>query len=281
MKIEECCVTCLMNRQKELTDDPVYLKTVKEMLNNRPENMAAPVMVYHFNQFYEQYFGKKNESMKREKKQYNDLVLSMVEDIKHIIETSGNPLLTAFRFARTGNYIDFGALREVEEEKFLTLLEEQQLTQEDLQTWQSFIDQCKTAKTFLYIHDNCGEVVLDKLFIHELHISFPQMTIYSLVRGDEALNDVTPADAAYVHLEEEAIVISNGLPLSGTDYSLLPADVKSIFDSADIILSKGQGNYETLAGRGHHIFYAFLCKCQVFLYHFKVPKFTGLFIEEK
>ena len=68
--------------------------------------------------------------------------------------------------------------------------------------------------------------------------------------------------------------------MAGTVYEMLPDDAKAAMDHADVILAKGQGNYETLSGQGRHIFYSLLCKCDLFTNRFRVPKLTGLLIEE-
>lgn len=77
-----------------------------------------------------------------------------------------------------------------------------------------------------------------------------------------------------------ATVITNGAKIAGTVYSLLSEEGKRAVDSADIILSKGQANYESFAGEGRHAFYALLCKCDLFINRFNVPKLTGIFVEE-
>jgi hypothetical protein len=64
-------------------------------------------------------------------------------------------------------------------------------------------------------------------------------------------------------------------------YEMLPAEAKSVLESSDVILAKGQGNYESMSGQGRHVFYEFLCKCELFTSRFNVPKLTGIFIEEK
>ena len=101
-----------------------------------------------------------------------------------------------------------------------------------------------------------------------------------LVRGGEALNDATREDAEYVGIHKAAEVIDNGLPVGGTIYDMLPEYAKEAVDRADVILAKGQGNYESLSGQGRHIFYSFLCKCELFTSRFHVPKLTGIFVEE-
>ena len=103
----------------------------------------------------------------------------------------------------------------------------------------------------------------------------------ALVRGAEVLNDATADDAAYVGLDKIAKIISNGDAIAGTVYDLMPQTAKKALDEADIILAKGQSNYETMSDQGRHIFYAFLCKCDLFTGRFNVPRLTGIFTEEK
>lgn len=133
-------------------------------------------------------------------------------------------------------------------------------------------------KSFLLLADNCGEIVLDKLFLEQLLIRFPHLTPRVMVRGGEVLNDATEEDARYTGIDQVAQVISNGNTVAGTVCDLLSEEAKIALDTADIVLSKGQGNYETLNGQGRHIFYAFLCKCDYFTGRFSVPKLTGILV---
>ena len=128
---------------------------------------------------------------------------------------------------------------------------------------------------------SCGEIVLDKLFIEQLEKRFPDLSVTVLVRGEEVLNDATPADAKTVGLDLVANVISNGLPIAGTVYTMLPDEAKKALDQADVILAKGQGNYESLSRQGRHIYYSFLCKCELFTNRFSAPLLTGIFCEER
>ena len=101
-----------------------------------------------------------------------------------------------------------------------------------------------------------------------------------MVRGGEVLNDVTAEDAEYTGLSRVAGIVSNGAPVAGTIYDMLSPEAKAALDDADVILAKGQGNYETLGARGRHVFYSMLCKCDLFVERFRVPRFTGIFLEE-
>ena len=101
-----------------------------------------------------------------------------------------------------------------------------------------------------------------------------------MVRGDEVLNDATMEDALQVGLDQWCKIITNGHPVAGTVYEMLSEEGKRVMDEADVILSKGQGNYESLYQQGRHIFYSFLCKCDRFTQRFRVPRLTGIFCEE-
>ena len=279
MKVIESCAKCLYDKQAHLTDDEVYLSEVREILDGRGENDCAPYLVYRFNLAYERRFGKK-ASYAEIKKKYNDLVLSMEEAFREKIARSADPLKTAFLYARVGNYVDFGAMNHVEEDVFLKLFEDVSMREGDQAVFASFLEQCKTASKFLLIADNCGEIVLDKLLLEQLKQNFPNLQFTVMVRGGEALNDATVEDATYVGIDQMAKIVTNGLPLTGAVYELLPQDARQAVDDADVILSKGQGNYEAFSRQGHHAFYSFLCKCELFTERFQVPKLTGIFVEE-
>ena len=279
MRINESCAACLYDKQLHRTDDAVYLGEVRRLIDTRRETDTAPYLVYLFDRAYEERFGKR-ASYRKIKKQYNDLALSMEEAVREKIEVSNEPLETALLCARIGNYIDFGAMNHVDEQTFLRLFENAKAGEPDTAVMKSLFRQCESAESFLLVADNCGEIVLDKLFLTELRRRFPKLDISVMVRGGEVLNDATMEDAEYVGLTQTARVISSGSAAAGTIYSMLSAEARQALDSADVILAKGQGNYESLSHQGRHIFYSFLCKCELFTERFSVPPLTGMLVEE-
>ena len=280
MRINDSCAACLYDKQKNKADDPKYLARIRELLDNRGEDDTSPYMVYRFNKVHEEFFGA-GADYTQVKKTYNDLVLGMEEDLRAEIKNAADPIAKALVMARIGNYIDFGAMNHVDTETFLGLFRDTELREDEKKTYESFLQACARAESFLLLCDNCGEIVLDKLLIEQLSLRFPQLKFYAMVRGGSILNDVTEEDAKYVGLDQAAEIVSNGAPVGGTIYSLLPEEARSVLDGADVILSKGQGNYESLSGRGYHVFYALLCKCDLFTSRFDVPRLTGIFVEEK
>lgn len=279
MRFSDSCAKCMYDRQVKKTDNREYLAEIKRVLDNRPDDITSPQIVDAFNRLHEKYLGPL-PSFSKEKKEYNDLVLSMEADLRNEIDTSEDPLATAIVMSRIGNYIDFGALNKVEKETFLGLFSDTSLREDEKVVYESFCKRCSVAKRFLLLTDNCGEIVLDKLMIEQLRKRFPEISVTVMVRGEDISNDATLEDAKYVGIEAVSTVISNGKRIAGTVYSELSDEAKEAVDEADVILSKGQANYESFAGEGRHAFYLLLCKCDLFINRFKVPRLTGMFIEE-
>ena len=279
MRISESCARCLYNRQKEKTDNPEYLAEIREILDNRKENDTSPYMVYLFNQVHVRFFGS-GANFRSIKKQYNDLVFGMEEALRCEIEKAADPLAKALVMARIGNYIDFGAMNHVDQNEFLALFKDTEMREDDIPVYQVFLRECAAGKSFLLICDNCGEIVLDRLMIEQLKKRFPHLSVKALVRGGEVLNDATREDALYTGLDKVAEIVSNGEAIAGTVYEMMPEDARTALDEADVILAKGQGNYESMSGQGRHVFYIFLCKCDLFTSRFSVPRLTGMFVRE-
>jgi len=136
------------------------------------------------------------------------------------------------------------------------------------------------AKHLVYLTDNCGEIVLDKLLIHILQKLYPYLEITAVVKGGNVLNDATMEDARQVGLTKLIRVTDNGNDIAGTWLHSTKLQTQRIIEAADVILSKGQANYETLRFCGLNIYYLFLCKCEMFAREFGVERFTGMLLNE-
>jgi len=280
MRISPFCEECLYQKERSKSENEDFLKEVRKLLEERDDQVSAPYMIYFFKKLYAKY-GIVEKDWKPIKKQYNDLALSMEESIRKKIFESEDPLARAILYSRIGNYIDFGAMKDVDDSVFLKLFDQGVFSKEDWETYESFALQLKEANNFLLITDNCGEIVFDKLLLKVIKERFPKLHISVMVRGEEALNDATLEDAYDVGIDRYAdTLLTNEKAITGTVYSVLSESSKKVIDQADIILAKGQGNYESLSSQGFHVFYLFLCKCQKFIERFSVPKLTGMFIEE-
>lgn len=279
MRIPESCAECLYDRQRARCQDEEYLAQVKKLIEERGENDTSPLLVYRFNTEYVKRFGK-TAGYADVKRHYNDLMLKLEDRFRIRIESSQDPVETALALARAANYIDFGAMNHVDEDTCLGLLEGAALRKDEREVFRHLMAECSDAQRFLLITDNCGEIVLDKLFLEQLKKRFPWLKLQVLVRGQEVLNDVTPEDAVYAGICRIAEIISNGKAIAGTVYDMLPDEARRALDRVDVIFAKGQGNYESLSGQDRHIYYTFLCKCDLFTSRFSVPPLTGMLVEE-
>jgi len=120
------------------------------------------------------------------------------------------------------------------------------------------------GQTLLYLGDNAGEIVLDRFLIREIKRRYPQLKIYFATRGKPVINDVTVRDAKNIGLDKYAVIINNGTDFPGTILSECSEDFIKVFSTADVIISKGQGNFESLADNPRKIYFIFLCKCGYF-----------------
>lgn len=255
------------------------MKELLRLTADSGEDACAPWLAARIGEVYEKYFGVP-EDYGPVKEAYNRLVLDMETEIEEKIRSAKDPLYTAMRYARIGNYIDFSAVSDVKPEEFLSLLDrEKDLIDEE--EYRHFTGELKGAERLVYLLDNCGEIVLDKLVIRILREQYPHLKITAVVRGAQVINDATKEDAVFTGLTGEAEVIGNGDNAAGTILSRISPEASAAIEAADVILSKGQGNFESLHGCGLNIYYLFLCKCDWFMKKFQVDRYQGMFVNER
>ena len=173
-----------------------------------------------------------------------------------------------------------GALEKVDEQKLRETLDKSNEISINSETFKTFEAEISNAKNIIYLTDNCGEIVLDKLLIKQILRFNNNVNINVIVRGKPVLNDCTLDDAKQVGLHKLVTVTHNGTAIAGTVLNKISQEAKTLIDSADLIISKGQGNFETLHHCGKNIYYLFLCKCDMFAKRFGVEKLTGIFIND-
>ncbi len=287
MKLSAYCMFCLVQRQEEnirhLGDENLkseYMREVLRIIAASPEDVTAPVVVAEINRLHQDYFGAAY-SFDQLKEEYNKLMLKEELWIHNIITASEDPLLTAIKFARVGNYIDFGAMGSIQTDKLKSLLDSAKEEELSLTEYINFRNDLQRAERLVYLTDNCGEIVLDKLLIIIMKELYPSLDVTVIVRGKPVLNDATPEDAMMVGLTSVTRVIGNGTQVAGTQLNAVSEEAGRIIEAADIIISKGQGNFETLHGCGRNVYYMFLCKCDWFVNRFGLERYKGVFINEK
>ncbi len=207
------------------------------------------------------------------KKSSNDLVLAMYPELKNMVFNSANHFDTALRLAIAGNIIDFGLSNDFNLQGTIDKVFNSDFAIDDsVQLKQALFE----AKTVLYLGDNCGEMVFDKLFIETLM----HPNLFYAVRGAPVINDATVDDAKYVGIDVVADVISNGYDAPSTILDHCSDEFIDVFNRADVIISKGQGNLEGLLGyKNKDIYFLLMVKCEVIADTLNVKK--GDFVVKK
>lgn len=200
---------------------------------------------------------RKNDLYEKEKKNYNELLLSLECDIREIIKKSDDPFKTALRYALAGNIIDFGPPKPFDVSKALSEAANKVPAIDHTLELKKALNE---ANTVLYLGDNAGEIVLDKLFIET--IGHPNL--YFAVRGSKVINDITMEDAEKTGINRVAKVISNGYDAPSTILNRCSPEFIKVYNEADVIVSKGQGNLEGLIDEtDKNIFFLLMVKCHV------------------
>ncbi len=193
----------------------------------------------------------------REKEAGNAEMMGRYEEFKNRIHSSENPFDTALRLAIAGNIIDFGPVHQFDIPGTITrVLNSDFAIDHSIQLHEAI----KKAKNILYLGDNCGEIVLDKLFLET--IGHPQ--VWFAVRDKPVLNDATEKEAREAGIHQVATIISNGDDAPSTILHLVSAEFKEIYNKADLIISKGMGNYEGLMHEDDpRLYFLLMIKCPV------------------
>ena len=202
------------------------------------------------------------------KKRSTKLCMGIYDELKTRLDGSDDRLLMAVQLAIAGNIIDYGAMRgldvKAEVERILSS-ERQAISSErsEFFAFEEFAETLKDSRTILYLGDNVGETVFDRLLIEEILRLYPEKEITYAVKASPIINDALVEDARECGIDSLTNVISSGSDLPGTILERCSDDFCRLFRDADLIISKGQGNFETLSETERPVFFFFIAKCPV------------------
>lgn len=281
------CTQCLL--KKHLTNYPdtateeerlTYIRRLFSILTDIAPGESSPVVVNRILTLQKEMFDQFVDYTDI-KKHFNQLMLEQEDWIYADISSAPDPIRRAVQYVMKGNYIDFGVLSDVNSEKLMELLSQAKDQAIDGQIFEELIQDLTSAKNMVLLTDNCGEIVLDKLLVRTIMSQFPDLQIHVIVRGGHALNDATMEDACQVGLPDLVEVIGNGTCLQGTYLPDISKEARDLLEQADVILSKGQGNFESLQYCGLNIYYLFLCKCDLFTKRFHTHLYNGILTNDR
>jgi hypothetical protein len=207
-----------------------------------------------------------SDPYKEIKHRSNRVALGLLGRLKSKVNRSQDRLLKAVELAIAGNIIDFGVknnLNVKEELKKILAREDKNIRRKTIFHYQAFKRALKGAKNILYLADNAGEVVFDRILAEEIIKIYPDTKIYYAVKSMPIINDALLEDAKTCGIDKITRIIPNGTDAPGTILSLCSKEFKKLYRKADMVISKGQGNFESLSREKRPIFFLFMVKCPV------------------
>lgn len=276
------CLLCLLKRHLQAADKlgdaqtaERFAKALMRLYADAPEGISTPWLSDKINDLFVEFYHIDPDRYRDEKEQSNRFVLARLDQIRARAEQAADPVYAGLQLAILGNYIDFGALQgEVSFDQLDEMLRTAGDLELDRSCYQSLLADLQKGNKLLYLTDNAGEIVFDRVFAEQIQKKFPHLQITFCVRGGPAANDATREDAAIAGIPFK--VIDNGTCIAGTVPELISTEARTAMEEADVIISKGQGNCETLYGSPFNIYFAFLVKCSRFIEKFDRPKFTPM-----
>lgn len=273
MKVYLDCFPCFMRQALEAarmaTNDPALqrevLDRVAELLPTVPLD-STPIDIGQLVHRLVREVTGVADPYKEVKKESNDLGLKLYTSLKSQVQSSEDPFLTALKIAGAGNIIDFGPKLTLDYNRSIEQIVNDSFTQAlqnplDQAQYRAFKEKLAEVRKILYLGDNTGEIVCDKILIEKLVQRGKKVTF--VTRGEPTINDATLADARYVGLDKVASVMTNGSDAPGTRLVDCSPEFMAAFQSAGLIISKGQGNFEGLSDVPGPIFFLFKVKCPV------------------
>ena len=286
MIMNEYCKRCLLG--KKLDDYPAwasaeaaaeYRRRVLALVNEN-ETLSSPEVDCEIDRIHESLFGPRLD-YDPIKRRFNALMLEREGDMLDGIAAAPDPLERAVQYAMTGNFIDFAALDSVDEGTLQRMLDKADRIPVDAGLLTQLRGSVARARRLTYLLDNCGEIVMDRVLMRVIREINPGIEITAVVKGAPVVNDATREDAEQARLWEVAAVADTGVGIAGVPEGRVSEACRQLMARADVMISKGQANYETLCGCGLDIYYIFMCKCQLFMDRFHVPQFSGIITREK
>jgi uncharacterized protein with ATP-grasp and redox domains len=265
MSLELDCIPCFLRNAlaaaRLATPNPeVHEQIMREAIllaAGRDRKLSAPAMSQFIHRRLRELTG--IVDVYREAKQrFNALAMQLLPELEAKVSEADAPFAYAVRLAIAGNVIDLGVNSGLQEADIRRSLQEV-LKEPFCGDLHHFRTTLSTADRVLYLVDNTGEIVFDRLLIEQL----PARNVTVAVRGGPVLNDATLADAQAVGLDQIAEVIDNGSDAPGTILDDCSGAFQDRFKRADIIIAKGQGNFETLRNASANIFFLLKIKCSV------------------
>lgn len=287
MRIQEKCIPCIVNQAIKvadivgLKDKDDLLRSVFDYLSKVDfKGSSTPELIGKIFSLLKKETGN-DDPYKETRTRYNKLFLERIPKLEQEINELDNPFLESIKYAIIGNIIDFNPIHDLlpsDIEAYFTKLKDEQLELDDSDFL--FQDICR-ANTLLYLGDNCGEICLDKILIKKIKKINPSCHVFFAVRGAAVVNDSVEEDAYAVGMNDYASIINNSDCSLGTVLHRTSKEFQEIYQKADIVIAKGQANYECLSEERKNIYFLLMTKCKVIADDIGVPEMKMICMRNK
>jgi damage-control phosphatase, subfamily I len=273
MRVFLDCLPCFLRQALEaarrVTDDErsqrAVLDAVAALMPNLPLDATPIDLGRQVHRVVRQVTGV-DDPYREAKRRDNDRVLALLPQLRRRIASSSDPLRTALMLAAAGNAIDLAISSRVD----LELAIERGLeNDEGMVDYPSFRAALLRGGDLLYLGDNAGEIVFDRLVVEQLVAMGVRVTF--AVRGRPIINDATLEDAREVGMDRLAEVVSSGSDGPGTALGACDPEFVELFGRSRLILAKGQGNFEGLSDERAPLFFLLMVKCPVVARELRAP----------
>jgi uncharacterized protein with ATP-grasp and redox domains len=287
MLIKPDCIPCILKMAlsaiRKLTDDEEVIKelTIRILqipaLQGRVWDLTSPSVIESVMNLLNETFNT-SDPFRALKEEQNRKALEIYPKLKSLVEQSSDPLFMAVRLAVIGNFVDLMVSDHSTDVE--TTLEEELKKPIPENTFLAFRDKLKKARLLVYIGDNSGEIVFDRVLIETIR-SLYDLRVYFVARGVPALNDATFREALSVGMDQAATIIENGMkaPVPGTLLSGCSSEFRDFFRKADLIIAKGGGNFDTLEEEktlAQNITFMLLAKCFPYCRYFQTRMYQPI-----
>lgn len=261
MKAAPDCIECMfrqaLNTARKVTSDAKEQEAVLSRLRETPFNLDQTPAAFSQTAYtaVNQVLGV-SDPYKDEKKETNAAAAEILPSIQQIVSESEDKLNAALHAAVAGNIIDLGIGSSFDINTDIHRIMEQEFAVNHLEQFRADLDQ---AGNILYLGDNAGEIVLDTILVRQLIEQGKRVTF--TVKSSPIINDATMEDAIFAGLDDMAEVIETGSDDIGVNWQNISPEFAEAFASADVIISKGHGNFETCVGRPENIYFLLKAKC--------------------
>ncbi|GEP63310.1 hypothetical protein CBE01nite_10780 [Clostridium beijerinckii] len=268
MKIHDKCLPCMVNQ---------VIKVANITGVNNKEELLKEVFTYLSKMYFEattpeiigEIFGmikehtNNQDPYKETRNYYNTLFSKLLPEFERKIEQAENSFQLAVRYAIVGNIIDFNPIHNTLLEDIFDYFEKMEQLELAIDDSKELAEDILNSKTLLYLGDNCGEICMDKILLKKIKELNPNVKIFFGVRGKPVVNDSIAEDAYAVGIDEYAEVIDNGDGSLGTVLKKTSHEFKEAYKKADVVIAKGQANYECLSEEKKNIYFLLMTKCDV------------------